>query len=382
RWARGQYLSAMAAGEPWAPISVPVRAPVAADIIGRLDVVRRWLAKWERDCRGPGPEGKPRLRTEYRSVSSRMVGTNQLPVRAWVDTPEQLCELIGTTADRQALEEVCALTDAALPALRGWVSGHPLVAIANRDIWGLVLAALNWVTTRDTSRLYLRQLDIAGVDSKFVERNYKLFEQLLSVIAPERVKPEAPDPARRLGFMGKPEYVRLRFLCPQASWPYGVSEVRLRGREIPVAQINASTVFIIENEVTYLAFPDVADSIVMFGSGYALEPANAGDWLSSRELVYWGDIDTHGLAILNNLRQRYPKVASILMDTATLLRHHGQWSNELAPTSRAVHNLTPDESALYRDLVEDRYGRGVRLEQEKVRFSLVAEALSPWTSYS
>ncbi len=95
RWDRGQYVTGLASGEPWVPVSLPVCSPTAADVVDRLDEVRRWLAKWERDSRGPA--GWPRLRTEYRTVSSRSVGTNQLPARAWVDTPEQLCDLIGAT---------------------------------------------------------------------------------------------------------------------------------------------------------------------------------------------------------------------------------------------------------------------------------------------
>ncbi len=377
RWDRGQYVSTLAVGDPWEPISLAVRSPKAADILAHLDDVRRWLAKWERDSRGPG--GRPRLRTEYRTVTSRAVGANQLPARAWVDTPEQLCDLIGTTRDRRALDEVLALTHRSLPGLGDWVVRHPLVAIANRGIWEQVLATLEWATTHDTASLYLRQLDVEGVDTKFVERNSKLLERLLFVLAPERADLSALDVAKRLGFRARPDYVRLRFLGPQPKWPSAVTEARLRADELPKAGIVATTVFIVENEISYLAFPAVPASIVMFGSGYALEPTHGGEWLEDKELVYWGDIDTHGFAILNNLRQRYPKVASILMDTSTLVAHPRQWAQEAAPTSRALPHLSRPEALFYQDLVEDRYGHGVRLEQERVRFSLVREALQPWT---
>jgi hypothetical protein len=295
-----------------------------------------------------------------------------------VDTPEDLCELIGTTAERRALEEALAATETAMPVLRQWVANHPLVAIASQDIWPRVLATLAWVVVHDTSQVYLRQLDVDGVDTKFVERNYKLLEQLLLVVAPERVDPAALGPARRLGFRDRPQYVRLRFLGRQPSWPPGISEARLRGEEIPAAGIAAATVFIVENEVSYLAFPDVPDSIVMFGSGYALEPANTGAWLEAKEIAYWGDIDTHGFSILSNLRQRYPKVVSVLMDTSTLLAHQGQWAHEPVPANRLLPHLTTVEAALYQDLVEDRYGHSVRLEQERIRFSMVNDALRHW----
>jgi hypothetical protein len=142
----------------------------------------------------------------------------------------------------------------------------------------------------------------------------------------------------------------------------------------------AKTVFIVENEITYLAFPEVPNSVVMFGSGYTLEAANAQPWLEPKEIVYWGDIDTHGFAILNNLRSRLPLVGSILMDKITLMAHSQQWVREPMPTSRPLEYLTGEESSVYTDLVEDRYGRSLRLEQERVRFSLLRRALEPWTA--
>ncbi len=40
-----------------------------------------------------------------------------------------------------------------------------------------------------------------------------------------------------------------------------------------------------------------------------------------------------------------------------------------------MDHLEPEELALYRDLVEGMYGYSLRLEQERVRFSVLAEAL-------
>jgi hypothetical protein len=69
-------------------------------------------------------------------------------------------------------------------------------------------------------------------------------------------------------------------------------------------------------------------------------------------------------------------VESILMDVETLLAHPLQWVTEDKPTNQPLPHLTEPETALYRDLIEDRYGHQVRLEQERVRFSLVRQALA------
>jgi hypothetical protein len=65
-------------------------------------------------------------------------------------------------------------------------------------------------------------------------------------------------------------------------------------------------VFITENETNFLAFPEVADAIVVFGAGYGWEALARASWLHRCQLHYWGDIDTHGFAILDQLRGYFP----------------------------------------------------------------------------
>ena len=132
----------------------------------------------------------------------------------------------------------------------------------------------------------------------------------------------------------------------------------------------------VENETTYVAFPPVADAGVVFGGGYAITRLHRLDWLADRRLTYWGDIDTHGFAILDLLRHRFGNAESMLMDRATLLAHESRWDREATPRNTALNRLTVAEAALYRDLVEDSFGRAVRLEQERVRFSFLEQALS------
>ena len=88
-----------------------------------------------------------------------------------------------------------------------------------------------------------------------------------------------------------------------------------------------------ENEISYLAFPEVPEALVIFGEGFAATVLDAIPWLGEKHLVYWGDIDTHGFAILDRLRARFGSVTSILMDHTTLLAHPQQLVREDNPTS-------------------------------------------------
>jgi hypothetical protein len=378
RWDRGAYASAYAGGQPWEPLSVPVRSPAPGELLDRFDEARRWAERFAQDS---NVGGSPRWRIEYRTLRSRSVGANRLPGRVWIDSMQQLCDVVGATEARRDLDHVLARTRVALPAAVPWVVAHPLQAAEHRSDWDRLLATVAWIRDHRTTGLYLRQVDVEGVDTKFVEGHRRVLDQLLTmVLDPGRMDEGAPpgDFARRFGFRTKPSYVRLRLLSPQPSLPDGITEVRLRSDELPSANLGASTVVVVENEVTFLALPPLRDAVALFGSGYGLEAANAGEWLAEREVVYWGDIDTHGFAILDGLRARLPHVRSLLMDTETLLSHPGQWGREPVPTARSLPHLDAAEGALYRDLVEDRFGSAVRLEQERIRFSLVQAALVPW----
>ena len=132
----------------------------------------------------------------------------------------------------------------------------------------------------------------------------------------------------------------------------------------------------IENEITYLAFPLPGDAIVIFGGGYAVDVLESLGWLADLDLVYWGDIDTHGFVILSRLRQRFERARSMLMDRATLLAHRDQWVIEPRPAFGRLDLLDPDEAELYRDLVDGTLGPSVRLEQERIGFAAIGQALA------
>lgn len=387
RWDRGVYLRAHAAGVDLEPVSLPIRGPKGADLADRFDAVRIWVDHFERD-NGSG-SSRPRFDLDYRNRRTRTVGDNPLPVRAHVPTFARLCGVLGTGGDVSRLDRVLALTTAApafgddeRAALVAWVQDHPMVAIDHHGRWVDLLAVVGWVISHghDRATLDLRHLDVPGVDTKFVERHRKIVSRLLEQVVPEgEIDRTASSFAGRFGFRARSSHVRFRLLAPVPELPEVITEVELRVDELARLPLSFSTAFIVENRATYLAFPPLADSIAIFGEGFGVTVLEGIPWLADRRLVYWGDIDTHGFAILDRLRQRVPGVRSVLMDRQTLIDHLDHVVVEARPTAAPLTTLTPAEQAVYDDLVEDRFGTAVRLEQERVRFSAVRRALEPWT---
>lgn len=95
------------------------------------------------------------------------------------------------------------------------------------------------------------------------------------------------------------------------------------------------------------------------------------------EVLYWGDLDTHGFRILDELRAVHPQVVSVLMDEATLLAHREVWGSEPSPSRITLARLTAEESALYLALGSGTFGPAIRLDQELIRWDWALGALQP-----
>ncbi len=375
RWRSGSILKAYAAREPFRPFSVPISRPRDVDLLERRDEVNAWLNRLTNDCAGTAR--RPGFRIESTAVPSRRVGRNELPRRVWIDSYAAVFGWLGVTGEVKQLDQLMESTRAVAPDLVDWVVTHPRVVLDNAELWPRLLATVTWIAAHD-QHLYLRQVDVPAVDTKFIEQNRILLSRLLDEVLPPRRIDErfsAGDFAARYRFRRRPDYTRIRSLGDPDLLPGGLSEVTVRTAELTQFDPPVGEVIIVENDVSYLALPDRADAVAIFGAGFALGSVAGLSWLSDKVIIYWGDIDTYGFVILNRLRARYSRVESILMDTETLLAHPEQWVVEERPADVTLPHLTEAEAALYRDLIEDRYGHHVRLEQERISYTRVVAAL-------
>jgi hypothetical protein len=378
KWRSGVLLTAFAEGQDWEPLSVPLRGPAPAEVGGRLAEVQEWAAEWARAERGP-------LRVEYKKVGGRQVGANLIPARAWIDGYDQAWQLLGVNAEVRRFRALRDATAGSCPRLVPWLARRPMELLKLADRWEKLLATVRWIDERQSPGIYLRQVDVPGVDTKFIEQHRGVLAELLDLqLAPGRVDAGAADFAGRYRFRRKPSYVRFRSPGPGGGsarevvprWPApGFTELSVRADEFAAPPPEAKRAYVIENEITYLAFPLTTDAIVIFGGGYAVDLLESLGWLAELDLVYWGDIDTHGFVILNRLRRRFGHVRSLLMDRATLLAHRGQWVTEPRPMAASLDLLDPEEAELYRDLLDGTLGPSIRLEQERISFAAIEHAL-------
>jgi hypothetical protein len=374
RWERGELLACLVTGQPLFPLRLILKCPTAGELAAHFDEARAWSGEIR---------SMPFCRVVMREFRHRVLGANAVPQAVWIDTVDDALALIGKQRDAARFVALRDATRLRQPKLLLWLAQRPLLALtlALADEWGRLLDIVAWLGAHPRPGIYLRQVDIPGVHSKFVEAHRGVLTELLDlVLPPTAIDADAAGASqfvRRYGFRDKPLRIRFRVLDPAHALLPGeqMADITLDAASFARLESNITRVFITENEVNFLVFPPVKDSLLVFGAGYGFEMLRQAEWLARCRIHYWGDIDTHGFAILDQLRSQFEHVESFLMDRATLLAFEGLWGEEEKPTRRDLPRLNPDETALYDDLRDNRFRKNLRLEQERIGFAWVKSAL-------
>jgi hypothetical protein len=370
RWDRGDFLSCIVDGYTVFPMRLKLKSPSSQDMVNSLIAVQGWTKALK---------GLTDYRIEWRSFRHQTMGEQQVPCEVWVDTLSAALRIVGKSRDHARFEALCAQTSKCQPLLLPWLGRRPMLALSLADKWNYLLSIVGWLQRRKRPGVYLRQVDVEGVHSKFIEGHKAVLTELLDITLPADSIDDnysgAGGFAKRYGFLDKPMRVRFRALDHAlALTPGGSNDVTLDHASFESLKLLPKRVFITENEINFLSFPPLEDAIVVFGAGHGLEFGKTS-WLQQCDVYYWGDLDTHGFAILDELRKWLPQTNSLLMDKKTLLRFKSHWCHEGSPSKASLARLLPAEAALYQELQSNALGVGVRLEQERIGFEWVMAGL-------
>jgi uncharacterized protein YPO0396 len=325
-----------------------------------------------RRCTSSSPTSAP-------SGSSRIAPDERSRLRTLTieDYHAERWRLLGVQAEVAGFTRLLGQTRDEAPELAEWVVGHPMRALAADEVWSRALAAYRWLRSPRAAGAWLRQISAPGVDTKFVEQQHVLLAELLvaggATPLPVEGSPGAVGAfAQRFGLRVPERLVQLRFDTEFAGMPRELSEGSFRLAELARIRVAVGTVVVVENLQTFQAWPIPFEGVVVWGAGYLAPRLSRLPWVrEAPRVLYAGDLDTHGFAILSGLRAGVRQVESLAMDRETLLGHRDRWGTEPSPTAARLPQLTDAEADLYRDLVEHTYGPRVRLEQERLDWAHV-----------
>ncbi len=377
-WDRGHLLASLLEEDAaYFPKRLQLKKPSSKELSERFDEVRDWLGQLRK---------VRHLRVVMKTVQHRVLGENRIPDSVWLDDLDSAVSLLGKKQELRRFSELLQITRRRQPVLLDWIRKHPVKALDLAGQWPMLLDVIDWIEDNPRPGIYIREVDIAGIDSKFIERHRGTLMALLDRVLPGDCLDETARGVsqftRRYGFKQKPLRVRLRILDKALQLlPGQDQDITITQRDFqqldrhPAVQDRIRRVFITENEINFLCFPACSHSLVLFGAGYGFEALSDVEWLKSCRVYYWGDIDTHGFAILDQLREKLPETRSLLMDETTLLAHRHAWGVEDKPRHDDLQKLTGAEKRLYRALCDNDFGVNVRLEQEKIAFNHLQRVL-------
>lgn len=300
----------------------------------------------------------------------RSRGGQNEPVAVELGSRDDFLRLLDREKVVEGFEADAHLLLQNLPDVLPALLSRPRLILENHGAWPGIIEVVDYLRRHPRPGCFVRALPVS-VPTKFIERHETAIEALLAVLPEAAFRPDGDSFAERCGFAANEGSIRGRFLCPQLQTDLGFPAFAadLELRVSAWASITLPTdcrVIVCENRANFLALPPLPRTLALWGAGGAATGHFPRlPWLQNVEIIYWGDMDPSGYAILAHLRRSFPRLRSVLMDD-DVLRLHPELIAEAKPASGQIawEHLSPTESNAARFLLEPPRG----IEQEKLLF--------------
>lgn len=344
-----------------AALSLALKPPTEREMLADEPAAERWAREWSQTDL---PDG---VTVDWEIRSWRSIGRQRVPVRLRALSPDAVAAFGGGEPARnwRSLSSRAASLRQRFGAderMPGLLKRHAARLLQLTDAeFARVADAAEWLASHSVAGLRPRQLPIRGVDTKWFAAHRALVTALH----------EAATGGTALGIRDADPLVRLRILDPRLD-PAGVHDFAAPASQLAAREYEPAVVFVFENLESVLAMPAWDGAIVVHGSGYAVDTVGRLGWVRRSPVIYWGDLDSNGFAILHRLRSSHADVSTALMDEDTLLAHRDLWVPEPTPNRGVFETLSGSEQ---RALQRLRNEGDVRLEQERIPWDTALAAL-------
>jgi hypothetical protein len=344
--------------------------PKTIDRIGKItsSAVREKITELQTQLNELYSNSKEKLGYGYiinkADVNFRRTGSHTLPQSITFESAEDYIEFIGKKKDWNAFLKSSSLIQQQITQLNKWIVMNPLLVIENDKKWENLLKVCKYFLANPKPDLYIRQLPI-DLHTKFIEQNEAVLKSLLDYLIPEHIKDAREKQlSKRYHLRFDEPTIRVRIL-DKSLLITNLSEVGLPLSDFGKLSIECINILLTENKMNFLTLPEMPSTVAIWsGGGFMISHLKNMDWLKTKNIFYWGDLDSHGFLILHQMRSYFPQTKAVMMDMKTfeLFRGEGLVSGEKI-NSENLSTLTETELEVFRFLKTNNY----RLEQEKIR---------------
>ena len=379
KWQRYDWQRAWIRRESLFPLTINLPRPTDKELLHDFSDLHQQISRLQK-----GLSDLPGVTLLQQEIQYQTMGRQRIPAAIEFADMSALARFLGQASAWRSFCNESERLLTAFPSLASWLIENPTQLEKQAGHWPELIAVCRYFCAHPRPGCYLRQLNIPGVDSKFIELHRAILKNILDQLLPadaiDQTVTGLSDHGfeRRFGLRYEEPQIRFRLLDPQLAAEFaGASDITLNLSDFAKLDLLVDRVFITENKVNGLAFPEARNALVIFGLGYGVQLLKDVPWLSACQINYWGDIDSHGFAMLSQLRSYFPKARSLLMDESTLLACRPLWGTESAETAHKAEqlpNLHENEQLLYQQL-KDHWQPCLRLEQERIPFNLLEAIL-------
>jgi len=230
----------------------------------------------------------------YKDFHFKLLSTQKLPIAVVFYTEDILLNFIGKKVEFDRFIAIYKRTLESFPQLEVLIHQKPFLFLECEKILDRAFLVCSFFIENPKPKIYLRELSISGIDTKFVEQNKRIIDTFLSLLLDENSYDKNIVKLSNYGFEKKYHLkyplplVRFRVL-DNAQKLCNLSDLSVTVDEFETLNIKANNVFIVENKKTMLSFLNIKDSIVIFGGGYGVEVLKDVSWLREKK-IFIGEI--------------------------------------------------------------------------------------------
>jgi hypothetical protein len=313
---------------------------------------------------------------KYESVNTRNHKHQDIPSAITFDSLDDYLKFTGKEKEHQQFQEDCRSILSEYPQMENWISVHTTRIIQYSGMWPDLLKVCRWFTNNfEKDRYYIRELPIS-VHTKFIEETKGILRLLLDELIPDKLLSSEKEFEKRFRLRYAQPLIRFRTLgkCEEAF--QGIEDITVTLESFTKINLRCATVIVVENLMNFLTLPKLENAVAIWGQGFGLESMKGIEWMKSKRIFYWSDLDAHGMQMLSQLRSYFHQTQSMFMDLETLNRFKGYWVKGTPTKVTRLPHLTEDELKLFEYLSLSN----IRLEQERIPQEFINEIVGAHVS--
>ncbi|MBN2824329.1 MAG: hypothetical protein JXQ76_03315, partial [Campylobacterales bacterium] len=279
-YTKGELFRAYIQGEELFPWSLNLKKLKQSDIQKDYNDITQSIEKLQNKGFG----------LEYQSFNFKSMGMQKLPIKIVFNSIDDFFKIIPKAREYQSFCKLYDKLHAKYSTLQKLFSQHPFWILEYQEVWDEILSVIEFLLANPNPTIYLRELSLSKIDTKFIEKYKKIIDRVTSHIQNQPPLSSLSHYAFEQKYCFKYPQLQIRFrILDKRLYIQNLSNLSLPLNDFKELNFPCKTIYIVENKITTLSFPNLKDSIVIFGQGYGVSALKEIEWFRDKTIYYSTD---------------------------------------------------------------------------------------------